>query len=176
MRFVTDGDHYEKVVVDGILRAGRRIWIATANVKDLHVIGGGRRSLPLLNHFEKMQRKGVSIRILHGTKPSVPFINTLSKMTELNQGDGFEMQLCPRVHSKIVIVDNRLAYTGSANLTGAGIGAKSDKKRNFECGVITTDPEEILLLEEYFDNIWMGLFCRECGRRDVCPSPVNQFC
>ncbi len=172
MRLITDGEHYQSIVVDGILKAKNRIWIATANVKDLHVIGGGRRSLPLLNHFEKLQRKGVSIRILHGAKPSAPFLNTLSKLAELHQGDGFEMQICPRVHSKIVIVDSRMAYTGSANLTGAGIGAKSDKRRNFESGVITSDPKEILLLEEYFDSIWMGLFCRECGRREICRNPV----
>ncbi len=172
MRFVKDGEHYKCVVTDGILKAKNRIWIATANVKDLHVIGGRRRSLPLLNHFEKLQRDGVSIRILHGAKPSAPFLNTLANLTELHRGDGFEMQVCPRLHSKIVIVDNYMAYTGSANLTGAGVGAKSDKRRNFECGLVTNDPEEIRYLEEYFDNIWMGLYCKECGRRKLCPHPV----
>lgn len=172
MKLINDGDHFVSIVVDGMLKAQSRIWIATANVKDLHVPGGRRKSLPLLSHFEKMQRKGVSIRILHGAKPSAPFLNTLSDLTELHQGDGFEMQLCPRVHSKIVIVDSRFAYTGSANLTGAGIGAKSDKRRNFECGVITENPREIQQLEEYFDSIWMGSFCATCGRRKICPAPV----
>ncbi|MCK5132141.1 MAG: phospholipase D family protein [Candidatus Sabulitectum sp.] len=172
MKLITDKAHYSSIVEDGMLRAQSRIWIATANVKDLHIPGGRHRSLPLLNHFEKLQRKGVNIRILHGAKPSSPFLNTLAELTELHQGDGFEMQLCPRVHSKIVIVDNRMAYTGSANLTGAGIGAKSDKRRNFECGVITENPREIQQLEEYFDSIWIGLFCKACGRRDICTSPV----
>ena len=172
MRLITDGEHYQRIVIDGILKAVSRIWIATANVKDLHIIGGGRRSLPLLSHFEKLQRAGVSIRILHGAKPSAPFLNTLAGLPELHRGDGFEMQACPRVHSKIVIVDNCMAYTGSANLTGAGIGAKSDKRRNFECGLVTNDQEEIRFLEEYFDNIWMGLYCKECGRRKLCPQPV----
>lgn len=172
MKLITDKAHYSSIVEDGMLRAQSRIWIATANVKDLHIPGGRHRSLPLLNHFEKLQRKGVNIRILHGAKPSAPFLNTLAELTELHQGDGFEMQLCPRVHSKIVIVDNRMAYTGSANLTGAGIGAKSDKRRNFECGVITENPREIQQLEEYFDSIWIGLFCEACGRRDICTGPV----
>ncbi len=172
MRFVGNIEHYNEIVLEGILKAVNRVWIATANVKNLHVPGGRRTSLPLLCHFEKMQRRGVTIRILHGTKPSAPFRNTLAELSELHHGDGFEMQLCPRVHSKIVIIDNRLAYTGSANLTGAGIGAKSDRKRNFENGVITENPTEILELESYFDNIWMGLYCKKCGRKDVCPNPL----
>ncbi len=172
MKLITDGDHFVSIVVDGMLKAQSRIWIATANVKNLHVPGGRHKSLPLLSHFEKLQRKGVNIRILHGAKPSAPFLNTLSELTELHQGDGFEMQLCPRIHSKVVIVDSRLAYTGSANLTGAGIGAKSDKRRNFECGVITENPGEIQQLEEYFDGIWMGSFCATCGRRKICTAPV----
>ena len=69
-------------------------------------------------------------------------------------------------------MDNRMAYTGSANLTGAGIGAKSEKNRNFECGVITKDPHEIQELEEYFDGIWIGMFCGKCGRRNICPAPI----
>ncbi len=172
MRFVTDREHFEMLVEEGILKAKFRIWIATANVKDLHIPGGGRRSLPLLHHFAKLQRTGVTIRILHGAKPSTPFRNTLAELSELHQGEGFEMQLCPRVHSKIIIVDNKFAYTGSANLTGAGIGAKSTRNRNFECGVITEKSDEIQLLEEYFDNIWMGSFCEKCGRRSVCSTPV----
>ena len=35
-----------------------------------------------------------------------------------------ELQICPRCHWKMVIVDGRLGYTGSANFTGAGLGAK----------------------------------------------------
>ena len=48
-----------------------------------------------------------------------------------------ERMLCPRVHFKCIIVDGVKAYFGSANLTGAGMGAKSEKKRNFENGVLT---------------------------------------
>jgi len=169
---IFDSEHYKEVVENGILKAHSRIWIATANVKDLHVAVGRHKSLPLLSHFEKLQRKGVNIRILHGAEPSAPFLNTLSELFELHKGDGFEMQLCPRIHAKIVIADNRFAYTGSANLTGAGLGMKSDRRRNFECGVATQNPDEISKLEQYFDSIWMGQFCEACGRRNICPRPV----
>ena len=61
-----------------------------------------------------------------------------------------ERMLCPHVHFKYIIVDGRKAYFGSDNLTGAGMGAKSVKKRNFENGVLTDDPA----LVEQFDAVW----------------------
>ena len=76
--------------------------------------------------------------------------------------------LCPRVHFKCIIVDGAKAYFGSDNLTGAGMCAKSEKKRNFENGVLTDDPA----LVEQFDSVWRGNFCRDCGRRDFCGDPV----
>ena len=95
-----------------------------------------------------------------------------------------ERMLCPRVHFKCIIVDGVKAYFGSANLTGAGMGAKdapapkasgcpkSEKKRNFENGVQTDDPALVEPLVEQFDSVWRGAFCRDCGRRDFCGDPV----
>ena len=62
--------------------------------------------------------------------------------------------LCPRVHFKCIIVDGVKAYFGSANLTGAGMGAKSEKTRNFENGVLTDDLVLIEPLIEQFDSVW----------------------
>jgi len=168
---ISDSEHFDAVVKEGILSSERRLWIATANVKDLHVPEKGRGSRPLLDHLEMLQRRGVLIRLLHGGKPSAFFLNSLHSNWELHHGDGFEMQQCPRVHCKIVIVDSKLAYTGSANLTGAGLGAKSARRRNFESGVVFSNREHISDIEDYFDRIWMGEYCRECGRREHCPSP-----
>jgi len=67
-----------------------------------------------------------------------------------------------------VIVDGRFAYTGSANLTGAGMGAKSQKRRNFESGIITTDAKMIEPMMEQFDSVWRGDFCPDCQRKDFC--------
>ena len=50
---------------------------------------------------------------------------------------------CPRLHAKAVIIDARAMYLGSANLTGAGLGAKADGRRNFEWGIWTISPELI---------------------------------
>ena len=81
--------------------------------------------------------------------------------------------LCPRVHFKLIIIDSTIAYVGSANLTGAGMGMKSPKKRNFEAGILTDDPEMLEAAIEQFDNVWIGKFCKDCGRREYCSDPIK---
>jgi phosphatidylserine/phosphatidylglycerophosphate/cardiolipin synthase-like enzyme len=77
------------------------------------------------------------------------------------------------MHSKIFIVDGRLALVGSPNLTGAGIGAKSSHKRNFETAFLCEGNAETESFMDYFDSIWMGSQCPKCGHRDLCPAPAG---
>ena len=74
---------------------------------------------------------------------------------------------------KAVIADGRIAYVGSANLTGAGMGAKSDQRRNFEAGFVTEDRDHVRELMNYMDQFFVGDFCEKCQRRDVCPEPIR---
>lgn len=67
-----------------------------------------------------------------------------------------------------MIVDGRLAYSGSANLTGAGLGAKSDDRRNFEAGFVTDEPVLVRKIMDQFDGLWMGIHCRTCRRKGFC--------
>lgn len=46
------------------------------------------------------------------------------------------------------------AWFGSANLTGARIGSKSLRKRNFENGVVTDDWSLIEPLGDQFHAVW----------------------
>lgn len=73
----------------------------------------------------------------------------------------------------MIIMDGELAYVGSANLTGAGIGMKSDGKRNFEAGFLTDEPGFIDAAMTQFDNIWIGRHCKTCRRKDFCGDPVK---
>ena len=41
----------------------------------------------------------------------------------------------------MLVFDSKEVYVGSANLTGAGIGMKTDNKRNFEAGILTDETE-----------------------------------
>jgi phosphatidylserine/phosphatidylglycerophosphate/cardiolipin synthase-like enzyme len=81
---------------------------------------------------------------------------------------GLEKILCPRVHLKSVIIDGEVAYTGSANLTGAGMGAKGPNKRNFEAGLLIKDRNLVGKIMEQFDDIWRGSFCADCKRKKYC--------
>jgi phosphatidylserine/phosphatidylglycerophosphate/cardiolipin synthase-like enzyme len=85
----------------------------------------------------------------------------------------FEMRLCPRVHLKAVIVDGGFLYLGSANWTGAGLGAKGVGRRNFELGVVTDDAPLLDDVQDLFDGIWRGSECGGCKLRDVCPRPLD---
>lgn len=83
-----------------------------------------------------------------------------------------ERVMCPRVHFKIIVIDQKICYVGSANLTGAGMGMKSPYRRNFEAG-ITTDASDIVnaVIEE-FDKVWRGGECKKCQRHKYCPDPI----
>ena len=50
--------------------------------------------------------------------------------------------------------------------------AKSIRKRNFENGVVTDDSSLIEPLEDQFDAVWRGDFCKDCRRREFCVDPI----
>jgi len=195
LSLVAGKGHYE-AVVKAALNAERSLWIATANLKELMVederarpgrrraLGGHATYRSALAVFEDLVAHGVEIRILHAGQPSRPFREELARLPGLagraasasprrpSRG-AFSMRVCPRVHFKAVIVDGTMLYLGSANWTGAGLGAKGEGRRNFEIGFSSRDD---LLLDEvqaYFDHIWEGKACASCKLREVCPKPLD---
>ncbi|MEM1212813.1 MAG: phospholipase D-like domain-containing protein [Planctomycetota bacterium] len=126
------------------------------------------------------------MRVLHGGVPSraawgVMSVTAQGRTTDdqeqpgvISGGGGVVMRRCVRQHAKVVVVDAAAAYIGSANLTGAGLGAKAEQNRNFEMGLWTTDAETIDSALERFNAVWEGGFCDGCGRRDVCPVPLEE--
>jgi phosphatidylserine/phosphatidylglycerophosphate/cardiolipin synthase-like enzyme len=186
LALVAGRGHYE-TVVKAAMNAERSLWIATANLKELMVEDerarpGRRRAVgrqgeyrSVLEVFEDQVTRGVEIRILHASEPSRPFREEMRRRPGLRRpGRGaFALRLCPRVHFKAVIVDGTMLYLGSANWTGAGLGAKGEGRRNFEMGLCSRDD---LLLDEvqgYFDSIWRGAECASCKLRAVCPRPLD---
>ena len=77
------------------------------------------------------------------------------------------------MHFKSIIVDRETMYLGSANFTGAGLGHKSAKNRNFETGMLITDPVMIRNVEALYEKIWNGSYCKGCGQRRNCPKPIK---
>ncbi|MHA1573522.1 MAG: phospholipase D family protein [Alphaproteobacteria bacterium] len=122
--------------------------------------------VPFLEVLSDLIGRGVSVRLIHAREPGPAFRKDFDKYPALIEG--LERLLCPRAHLKLVVVDGALAYAGSANLTGAGMGAKSAHRRNFETGIVTTDPAIVHRICEQFDAIWMGKHCDSCQRKPYC--------
>ncbi len=173
VRILSGRDLYEEVVQGGILQARRAVWIATANLKELFVEGAGlrrRRFRSILAEFDALAARGVDLRILHAELPSRRFRVAFDRRPALVRG-GLKLKHCPRVHMKVVIVDGEQLYLGSANLTGAGLGAKGDDRRNFELGLITSEPRLLDEVQRVFDELWRGGPCGTCAVQGLCPDP-----
>lgn len=168
IKFIKNKDHY-KEVIERISTAKKFVWIGTSDIKDVHIksFNGVESFLASLN---RLAQKKVEIRLLYAKSPGQNFSISKSKYPLLKKA--IEEQLCVRVHFKIVIIDGAFAYVGSANLTGAGLGMKSDNNRNFETGIITTDDNLVNSAMEEFDSVWMGSYCKQCGRKSYCPKPI----
>jgi phosphatidylserine/phosphatidylglycerophosphate/cardiolipin synthase-like enzyme len=128
---------YREVVLAKLAQARESVWIATANVKAMFV-EQNEKYVPVLEVFDTLAARGVELRLLHAELPSRPFRAAFDARSRLVKG-GLELKVCPRVHFKTVVVDGAWAYLGSANLTGAGLGAKGSDTRNFELGFVTED-------------------------------------
>jgi phosphatidylserine/phosphatidylglycerophosphate/cardiolipin synthase-like enzyme len=167
---LTGRELYEQVIRDGILQARRSVWIATANVKELFVERRRGKFGSILGAFEELADRGVELRLLHAELPSRRFRAAFDRRPSLVKG-GLKMKHCPRVHLKAVIVDGTRLYLGSANLTGAGLGAKGDDRRNFELGFLTEDFYLLDRVQALFQELWDGGPCVRCGVRELCPDP-----
>ena len=177
VRLVGGRGHYE-AVVQAAMNAERSLWIATANLKELMVEAPaykrrkrGYRSV--LQVFDELVGKQVEIRILHAGTPSRPFREELRRWPRLRRA--LALRECPRVHLKAVVVDGSLLYLGSANWTGAGLGAKGEGRRNFELGILSRDDLLLDEIQAYYDAIWRGRPCGKCKLRNECPGPLDRL-
>ncbi len=177
VRVVLNDEHLEEVLREGLDACRQSLLIATADVKDLHIPvpmplrrRGRGRARSIVQVLRGLCERGVEVRLMHSGVPSGPFLQ------ELKQGipEGFTMRRCPRLHAKAMIVDGRWMYIGSANLTGAGLGAKSAKRRNFEAGIWTDEETMIDSVADMLDGVWSGRQCPRCGRQEYCPVPLEE--
>lgn len=185
VELVVDDAHFRRVVIDGMLKATVSLDIMTADFKAMLVPppgiagGGGRgsRHAPsIVSHLVKLAQKGVEVRLLHAGVPSGPALRELKKLLPKLKADGGSLVIrrCPRLHTKAVIVDACAMYVGSANLTGAGLGAKSAGRRNFEMGIWTHASPLIDTVLQEFNTLWEGQQCDGCQRKDICPVPLEE--
>ena len=167
-RYIQDEAHYSEVLLRA-REAQKTLWIGTADLKDVFVMRG-KRARPFLGELAELIERGVSVRLIHAKEPGPNFRRDFDRYPALVEG--LERVLCPRVHFKMLIFDLQTAYVGSANLTGAGIGMKSDGKRNFEAGIWTDDPQLVSAAVAQFDSVWMGAHCDACRRKAFCHDSI----
>jgi phosphatidylserine/phosphatidylglycerophosphate/cardiolipin synthase-like enzyme len=174
---VSGRGHYERVIA-AVLAARRSVWISTANLKELmvepamHMPGRRVHYRSVLAAFDELAARGVELRILHASLPSRAFRNEFDRHRRLVRG-GLSLRTCARVHLKTVIVDAEFVYLGSANWTGAGLGAKGSGRRNFELGIVSEDERVIDEVQAIYDTIWRGGECAGCKLRDQeCEAPL----
>ena len=165
LQLLINKDIYDKVILESIPRARHFVWIGTSDIKDMYVTKNGKM-MPFLGILAGMIDRKVEIRLIHAKEPGPNFRKDFDKYPSLF--GGLERMLCPRVHFKIVIIDGKLAYSGSANLTGAGMGAKNENSRNFENGIFTDEPALIEKLMDEYDRVWRGDFCKKCLKKQYC--------
>jgi phosphatidylserine/phosphatidylglycerophosphate/cardiolipin synthase-like enzyme len=171
IELLTGMELHQKVIQEAVLHAENYVWIATANLKDMHITKA-RGYRPILEAFNEMAGQGIRFRIIHSDLPSRPFRRTLDRFPRLIEG-ALELQICRRSHWKMVIVDGRFIYLGSANFTGAGLGVKGEKKRNLELGITSGDPILVSRIMDVFDAFWIGTYCLDCSFRKGCADPIT---
>ena len=171
---VVDAQHYHRIIREGLMAAKTSLDVMTADFKAMLIpaagSAGGRDAPSIVEVFRRLAAKGVEIRLLHAGTPSSAALRELRRALPA----GLTIRRCPRLHAKAVVVDCRAMYVGSANLTGAGLGAKADGRRNFETGVWTESPALIDAVLDGFNALWEGRQCVACRRKDVCPVPLEE--
>jgi len=167
--YIADADHYA-LVLEKVRDVKRVLWIGTADIKDLHV-KRGKTAEPFLKILAGLIKRNVEVRLIHAKEPGPIFREDFDRYPIL--ATGLERVLCPRVHFKLMIFDLEAAYIGSANLTGAGLGMKGGRTRNFEAGVLTSDPALLERAIQQFDEVWMGTHCAACGRKEFCGDRIT---
>jgi phosphatidylserine/phosphatidylglycerophosphate/cardiolipin synthase-like enzyme len=171
VELVINAQHFSRIVQAGILKAKISVDIQTADFKAMLVPEATTRQAPsIVEHFRRLADRGVEIRLLHAGTPSSAALRELRQKLPQN----LTIRRCPRLHAKTVIIDSASMYLGSANLTGAGLGAKADGKRNFELGIWTHSSDLIDAVLEQFNTLWEGRHCPTCRRKEICPVPLEE--
>ena len=170
LEYVKDSDHYD-LVLKNAFAAKSSLWLATANIKDIFT-EKDEKALSFPARLAALLKSNLEVRLLHGREPGPRFLEDFDKHPILAKK--LERLLCPRVHCKMVLVDMRRVYLGSANITGAGLGMKGENRRNFECGIWTDEVKIVDAAAEHFLEIWEGVRCEKCRLKDYCPDPIKK--
>ena len=168
IKYISNEQHYNEVL-SLAASCKESLCIGTADIKDLHVKVGNTQE-PFLMIVSTLLKRGVDVMLIHAKEPEPNFREDFDRFPIL--ATKLRRVLCPRVHFKILVFDEKVAYIGSANLTGAGMGMKSANTRNFEAGILTDDPDLLESALHQFYDVFVGEHCKQCKRKAYCSDPV----
>jgi len=180
LKWAEDEELDAEVLRGLMLEATATLEMATADLKNPRLPRPEGRTRDLVEELHRLASSGVTVRLLHSGVPSESFLTRMreTRLHEVTESGGvpgsFTMRRCIRCHLKMIVVDGERMYLGTANLTGAGLGAKSPRRRNFEAGVVTSEAEFVRRGRSLFSAIWDGIFCDECDRKKYCPVPLEE--
>ena len=80
--------HYTRVIAEEVPRARKFLWIATADIKDLHV-ARGKRFVPFLGVLAGLVSAGVAVRLIHAKEPGPKFREDFDRFPELLHEERF---------------------------------------------------------------------------------------
>ena len=173
VRLIVNNNHYEEVI-QRICLAKSSIKILTGDFKRFRLKPSVQQGenyndgTPFIKSLIEKAENGVSVQILC-SRPSKYFAEELDNYyQQMESTDNFEYVYCIRNHAKVIIVDDELAYVGSANVTPAGLGQGLISPGNFEAGILTNNSELVSSIIDYFAMVWDANSCKGCHRADQC--------
>ena len=105
--------------------------------------------------LECLPDKSLSIKILIRAAElkdlQITSNRVFSYLNKLKDKHSIEYAFHNSLHAKFIVIDNKCALLGSANITYSGIEPEAG---NIEAAVLIEDPKEIEKLREYFFQIW----------------------
>ena len=172
-RLIVNENHYEEVI-QRVCSAESSIRIMTANFKRFRLkptTKQGRNyndGTPFIEYLIQKAVQGVSVQILC-SMPSQSFTEEWEEYYhKMDDPELFEYMFCIRNHAKVVIIDDKLAYVGSANVTSAGLGQGLISPGNFEAGILTENIELVSTVNNFFSIVWDENRCCNCHRASQC--------
>ena len=75
--FLSNRSIYTSVICGIVPQVRERLWIATADIKDMYVDAGGRDMVPFLEVLARMVKRGIEVRLIHAKEPGPSLINPL---------------------------------------------------------------------------------------------------
>ena len=153
--YVEDEEHYTQVF-KLMAEVKHSLKIASANLKNFSVTveyDGTNETLRLCDFFLSLVERGVHVQVVC-MKPFGFYLYAKENCPQLLEHPLFELRCNEHNHMKVFIFDDECVYVGSANITDAAIGKRTNGKRNHEAGMLLQGAKLIQSPLQHFDKVW----------------------